>query len=416
MTSKKADTPQVVPGDSDPPMTSALAEEEADRPREVSRHIPHPVQCMLWGKAGGRCEFSGCNKPLWKSSVTQEPVNIAQKAHIWAFSAGGPRFNPEIEDDEINSLSNLILVCHECHQKIDKAKDGGRYSAALLMSWKAVHERRIERVTAINPDKSSHVLLYGANIGDHSGPLSYQNAAAALFPDRYPAEDKPLELSMINSPFGDREKSFWRMEADNLHRRFNQSIKPRIAIGDLDHLSVFAFAPQPLLILFGTLLGDIVPADVYQLHREPPGWEWPENPLEQPFELQEPADTDGSAALVLGLSATVTHDRIRQVLGKNASIWTVTVADPHNDMMKSRRQLAELRRLLRGLLDRIKGHHGQSSELHIFPAAPVSAVVELGRVRMPKADMPWVIYDQSNDLGGFTISFEPDEFTKRDRP
>ncbi len=34
----------------------------------------------------GRCEFAGCNAPLWRSTVTQEAVNTAEKAHIYAFS------------------------------------------------------------------------------------------------------------------------------------------------------------------------------------------------------------------------------------------------------------------------------------------------------------------------------------------
>jgi hypothetical protein len=76
--------------------------------REVSRHIAVAVQCMLWGKAAGRCEFAGCNVPLWKSSVTQEPVNIAQKAHIYSFSSEGPRGHDGV--DAINSIENLILV------------------------------------------------------------------------------------------------------------------------------------------------------------------------------------------------------------------------------------------------------------------------------------------------------------------
>ena len=53
------------------------------RPREVaSRDINRSVEAMLWGRAAGRCEFEGCNQELYKSRVTQEPVNIAQKAHI----------------------------------------------------------------------------------------------------------------------------------------------------------------------------------------------------------------------------------------------------------------------------------------------------------------------------------------------
>src|SRR2546430_10127164 len=92
--------------------------------QEVTRYIRHAIQCLLWGKAAGRCEFAGCNKPLWKSSVTQEQVNIAQKAHIYSFSDDGPRGNKEILSQHLNQLGNLMLICHECHVKIDKEKDG----------------------------------------------------------------------------------------------------------------------------------------------------------------------------------------------------------------------------------------------------------------------------------------------------
>jgi len=370
-------------------------------PREVTRYVKTVVQCMLWGKAGGRCQFSGHNKLLWKSSVTQEQVNIAQKAHIYAFGEGGPRSSSEIGDDEINNLSNLILVCHECHRKIDATKDGGRYTATLLRQWKQEHEDRIERVTGIAREKTSHILLYGANIGSHSAPTNYQSAAIAMFPDRYPADDNPIELSTINSPMIDRDAAFWSVEGDSLRRKFNQSVRERLAMRGIHHLSVFALAPQPLLILLGTLLGDIVPCDIYQRHREPPTWNWPSAPSTATFQVQESESKSGPAALVLALSATVTPDRIHSVLGPDASIWTVTVAEPHNDMLKSREQLSDLRTMLRRLLDHIKAVQGQSSPLHIFPAAPVSAAVELGRVHMPKADMPWQIYDQMNALGGF---------------
>jgi hypothetical protein len=32
---------------------------------------------------------------------------------------------------------------------------------------------------------------------------------------------------------------------------------------------------------------------------------------------------------------------------------------------------------------------------------PVSAAIDLGRVRMPKAEMPWCIYDHNNKSGAF---------------
>lgn len=369
--------------------------------KEVTRHVPQAVQYMLWGKAAGRCEFAGCNKPLWKSSVTQEQVNVAQKAHIYAFSAGGPRGNDGISDEELNDLDNLILACYDCHKLVDQDKDGVQYSVKLLQTMKAEHERRIELVTDIAPEKQSHVLLFGSNIGEHSSPLRYACTVPAMLPERYPADDKPIDLGMVNSSFQDRSQTFWPVESANLETKFNQRVRERLASGDLSHLSVFALAPQPLLILLGSMLTDIPAAEVYQLHREPQGWSWPSATTGPQLVLEEPESSSGPPALVFALSATVTDDRIESVLGEGVAIWKVTIPTPHNDFVKSREQLAEFRTMMRPLLDKIKACHGQNTALHIFPAMPVSMAVELGRVRMPKADMPWTVYDQVNDLGGF---------------
>jgi hypothetical protein len=381
--------------------TKSKQKPSASEPREVTRHIPANIAAMLWGMAGGRCEFDGCNKILYRSSVTKEQVNIAQKAHIYAFSEHGPRGNEGVSDDDLNALGNLMLVCHECHVKIDHAPDGGRYTAALLQAMKARHERRIEIVTGIAPGRQSHVLLYGANIGEHNLPLSLNEAAGAMFPDRYPAEATPISLGSIDSSFRDRTDEFWKVESTTLKTHFDRRVRERIEGQEIKHLSVFAITPQPILILLGTLLGDIVPADVYQRHREPATWAWPASSANAAFELREPETIKRFPALILSLSATIVPERIHAVLGEDVSIWTITISEPHNDFVKSRAQLAEFRRRLRPLLDRIKAVHGQATPLHVFPAVPVSLAVEFGRIRMPKADMPWRIYDQVNSRGGF---------------
>lgn len=59
--------------------------------KEVKRYIKNTVERELWARAAGRCQFDGHNKLLYKSSVTQERVNIAQQAHIYSFSEKGPK-------------------------------------------------------------------------------------------------------------------------------------------------------------------------------------------------------------------------------------------------------------------------------------------------------------------------------------
>jgi hypothetical protein len=260
-------------------------------------------------------------------------------------------------------------------------------------------------VTGIDPTKKSHVLHYGANVGDHSSPLKYQETAHALFPTMHPADDKAILLATINSSSNDRDPEYWDTESRNLSTQFNLHVKPRLNLGldhgGIGHLSVFAIAPQPLLIQLGTHLIDLTDVDVYQRHREPPTWTWPETAPPLVFQVEKPASFAGPPALVLALSAPVTDDRITAALGPDVAIWRVTVATPHNDLIKSRDQLSKFRTIIRSLLDEIKTRHGQTTTLHVFPVAGVSPAIELGRVRMPKAHMPWQVYDQINDRGGF---------------
>ncbi len=367
-------------------------------------YIPERVKLRLWGKAAGRCQYEGCNNPLWLDTLTQVEFNAAYIAHIIADRPDGPRGHPILSEKLKADLSNIMLLCDIHHRLIDK-EDVEGHPVERLREMKALHEQRIEISTAVGPDKQSYVLLYGANIGVHSSPLSFQKAAEAMLPDRYPAELHPITLGMINSSLTDRNPSFWKVESDHLRTVITQQVRSRLAQGTIRHLSIFALAPQPLLILLGFLLSDIPAAEVYQLHREPPDWKWQEDESGFRFVIEEPESVSGPPALVLSLSATIIEERIRAVL-KNATIWHVTVPEPNNDLLKSREQARDFRRQMRVLMDRIKAIHGEGAEISVFPAMPASLAVDLGRVIMPKADLPLQIYDENKANGGFIHALE----------
>lgn len=356
---------------------------------------------MLWGKAAGRCQFNGCNKQVWKNPVTQEEVNIAQAAHIYAFSEGGPRGNEGINDEDLNSFGNLLLTCHACHKTIDTKGKELRYSVELLQKWKTDHESRIERVTDIDPDHHSHVVLFGRGIGDVQSPLRYDRAAAAMFPARYPASNRAIELGTGASERTERDAEFWRLELADLEKRFARLLQEPLSDGEISHLSVFALAPMPLLIRLGTLLTDIRDVDVYQLHRDPKGWKWPSEEKTLAVELQEPESPTGAPALVIALSATISDERIHRVLGEDTSIWRLTVPTPTQECIRSRADLNTFYLEVLKAMDAIKAAHGETHPLSIFPAAPISTMVQLGLARQSKADLDWIIYDEVKELGGF---------------
>ncbi len=53
------------------------------------------------------------------------------------------------------------------------------------------------------------------------------------------------------------------------------------------------------------------------------------------------------------------------------------------------------------MLNGIKAVHGENSIVNVFPVLPNSAAVEVGRIWMPKADLPMMIWDQNRQVAGF---------------
>ena len=366
--------------------------------------ISERVKCMLWGKAAGRCEYEGCNKLISLDGLTRHKSNIANIAHIYADRSGGPRGNPELSEKSKADPSNLMLLCYDHHHLIDQDIDG--HTAEHLREMKLKHEKRIELLAAIQPEMKSEILLYGAKIGDNDSDLTYEKARLALPPERYPASSEAIELGRRNNSSTERNAEFWRDELQQLRRLFDTQVKGRLALGKIPHLSIFAIAPQPLLMELGRLLSDITAAEVFQLHREPQDWIWRDHPVGFSYKVTRPKMKHRVVALNLSLSATILNERILAVLDEPCSIWRMTLPAPDMDFLQSRLQLQQFREKFRWLLNTIKAQHGEDAVIHVFPAVPVAIAVEIGRVWKTKADLPLIVYDQNRECGGFVRALE----------
>lgn len=359
--------------------------------------IPLNVRFKLWARAAGRCQY--CNVPLWEDIVTKAQYSTAYVAHIIADKPEGPRGHPVLSKELKSDFSNLMLLCDAHHRLIDG--DEEFYTVEKLREMKRIHEERIFVQTALNQDKKSHILHYGANIGELSAFVTWTQSKDAMFPTHYPAESNAIELSFTNSPFMDFESTYWGIEQQSLQKHFAAKVRPRLG-EDIEHLSVFAIAPQPLLIELGRLLSDVSGMEIYQHQKEPKdNWAWSEMEMPISYQVNRPQTRFNTVALNLSLSATIDDDRIKTVLGNDVSIWTMTIERPYNDFLKSRSQLLAFRERFRKLLNEIKTVHGQHQTIHVFPAVPVSVAVEIGRVWMPKADLPLRVYDNIPKRGGF---------------
>lgn len=377
-------------------------------------NIPVPIKCILWGKSTGRCQYFGCNKKLYTDPLTNEEYNIAYHAHIIADSPEGPRGDTELSEEYCSDISNLMLLCDTHHRLIDTGRKA-EHPIEKLREMKKFHEDTMEILTSLFDNPQSHIIHYAANIHNRIYKFESKESAKALLPEYFPASHEPINLSLEGSHSYDNEAEFWKFETANLEKAFRVKILNVFESHSVKRTSLFAIAPQPLLIKLGTLFSDLRDVEVYQLHREPKTWKWiDENQSSKDFKYSvfEGDINKTNVALNLSLSADIENSRIFDVLGSDTSIWKLSIDEPYNDFLKFKSQLSLFREELRKLLNKMKKVHGEDSVINVFLAVPVSIAIEIGRVWMPKADLPMKIWDENKSCGGFietiTISSKED--------
>ena len=295
-----------------------LAAKKAPRKR-----IPNKIQNVLWARAAGRCQYTGCNDLLIGEQISgSRNANKSYIAHIVGDSPEGPRGHSILSAQLAHDPDNLMLVCDEHHRVVDREMVGA-HSVEILRDMKQRHEARILTVTGIDEDLGSHVIRYAARIGTNESPVAKGDVKWSMIPDRYPLDEGWIDLDLATLDLPDHEPDFWRIQIRNLRTGFAEKVRGRMERQEIRRLTVFGLAPIPLLIELGRLISDIATADVRQLLRSPKGWKW--DPAASPlrFNVLRPSSAVGQVALKLEISAPVVDERIHAVLGNDAAIWSI---------------------------------------------------------------------------------------------
>jgi hypothetical protein len=366
--------------------------------------IPLKVQNILWARAAGRCQYTGCNKLLIGEQISgARNANKSYIAHIVGDSPDGPRGDPILSPKLAHDPDNLMLACDPHHRVIDREMVDA-HSVEILRGMKASHESRILIVGAIDEDLGSHVIRYAAKIGSNESPVEKGTVKWSMIPDRYPLDDGWIDLDLITLDLRDDDPDYWPTHLKNLRTVFAEKVRGRMERQEIKRLAVFGLAPIPLLFELGRLISDISTADVRQLLRDPKGWKWDTSSAPVQYDALRAERTGGPVALKLEISAPVADDRVVKVLGADASIWSIAATGAHNDIVRRPEDIAAFAKLFRKTLDDIKFAHGETASVNVFPAVPVSIAVEAGRSWQPKAHPSLAIYDQNWKLGGFVLA------------
>ena len=355
--------------------------------------IPVKITNVLWARAAGRCEFEGCNELLCEDWLTGKIVNGSQVAHILPVANSARAKNGQTEDQKTD-INNLMLICYKHHNLIDKSAPE-EYPEERLLEMKRKHEDRIKRATAVQANKQTLVLLYGANIGDDTPLLNYRLAQEAISPDYYVSENSPITIQ-IKGSMAERDHYFWEVEKENIQRELDKRVLPFLGDKEIEHISVFALAPQPLLVFLGKILNEKYPIRTFQKHRIPDTWNWQKREFEWNDNVECPKDFSKQPVVIFAVSGGDIIKRTIEYYKNQATIWIYTLDSPDMNVLQSEEQLFLFRDHVRRLLEDITSKTSFDT-IHVHMALPNACAIELGRVWMPKVHKKLLLFESTKE-------------------
>jgi hypothetical protein len=350
-------------------------------PRQKPRaKIPAKTRQSLWIAAGGRCEFRGCNRSVSRDFLTAKVMSVGEMAHIIADSPDGPRGSEDLSSTLAKDEKNLMLTCFECHNRIDLDGKKNVYTVSQLQAMKREHEERIDLIYSANGVKDSLPLLMSFPIAGHLPSVDLRDVQHAILENsnytRFPLS-RSVVIDRSDFDIQDDDPTFWSSAEACLEKIFTQRVRPILTGKDsVSHLTVAAFAPIPLLMKLGALLGDKTQAMVLDLPLERWLWEKVPDVTALSFEFELPANLPNEVYVGISISNLVTP--------LVADIPTVEfrAVKPNRAIIRNESQLQVFRREFNAFLMSLI--RSGVEKVHFFPATPLCASVEIGRMLLPK--------------------------------
>lgn len=360
-------------------------------------NIPEHVKLKVWTEAAGRCQFRGCNKPLWYNALTLNGAKFGEMAHIIGASEDGPRGNKRSEELAKNP-DNIILLCGKDHKEVDNKLLRYLYPDDVLIEMKKEHTERV-RMLLDQPSKKTTPLLLKSSIGDQNsifGERSIRQAILPDYPDRIPDEWVKIDLKYLNKEnIGD-----WKSNLRNIDNEIDQ-LNRAILNDNINHLSIFGLASQPFLIYLGYKLGDKIPTEVYEPKREADQdkwWVWDrEDGNQKNFRSKTVSKGEQKRAILLiEVSDYIKEDKYVKLTHNNPYIYSLYTDKPTQGSITKKSEKQSFRNECRYLLNQIQKEVGKNAEVLVMPAMPASFAIEFGRLIQPTKDPVIRIFEYTN--------------------
>jgi len=353
--------------------------------------VKDSVRNALWARTAGRCTI--CNRRLLGDSRTyMHSVLLAELAHNVGAVGGArsPRGSAKNGSIDTEAEENLLLLCHDCHRIIDHPDHIDLFPPEKLREIKETFERRIEMVTENGGLTRTAALRVGSMIRGSLAMASQREVAETLLAVNYlglvETQRSGDFTCRINGAAGDR--GYWDAGQQSIEDTLNL-VQQAVVSGDVEHISVFAIAPIPLLVYLGWHLDDKTPTRIFQKHRDQfVGWSWAGQAEPVDFEVSATAPQDGvrDVVLVCAITSEVNLDRLPDEIADapRVEIRPAGVA-PGATLMSHEQSLINFATQWRAALATAESQYLGAKRWHLVVSGPVTVAIEAGRAIMRDA-------------------------------
>jgi hypothetical protein len=317
--------------------------------------------------------------------------------HVVGSSDAGPRPESGKVLSERDKYENLILLCRNCHRKIDVL--AAQYSAERLQRIKTDHEAWVR--TAL-PERGSSNIRWKVLRLQGDFPFDPTTVGAALSPDQLTDE---VTVSVSPSSKG------WAFVQGELRDKIEGIARNQDAI--MARLAVFPLAPVSACLFIGYLLTNRINIRAFQYHRDEATWVWPKTEIlpTSPAFQQTVNATSPTAEVLFSfqLTAPINTSGVKKAISSQRAVYECFVPDPSTSWLKSKSQLDELARKSREMFETASASYPRSTKWHILYAGPAPGAVVVGQQLNPTMVPLVQLYEFQFPAHVASITISPDD-------
>jgi hypothetical protein len=320
---------------------------------------------------------------LYVDETEYDPiVLIGDIAHIHSHGDTGPRALPELSDKQRNDYENLILLCKNCHARLDGQQNTN--TVEVIRQLKHDHEAWVR--TSLPERGKSRVGWYAVVIEDQ-WPIDSLTFDAALSPGYIVSGPERINTSLGEGGWPD------------LAHKVQTRLAAVLSGGDTfeKRIAVFPLARVTACLYAGYVLTNRPNVRLFQYQRDERTWVWPTEAI-MPSNLSVSTEGSGTPEHILfafELSASV---NVQPLLSNLPSTTVVRIAtdSPATRWLQHPDQLRELGRLSRSAFESALELSSPSTVWHILYAGPAPGAVMVGQQLNPTMTPKTQLYEYAH--------------------